>query len=168
VKKNRLCFAALVLLVMAATLMAHPHIRKSVTAALPGDVEAVVTYVTVPSNETHTTNAAAGSFLVPGGCRVKLSADLKAGNLTLPAGEHTIGVIKNSAGDWTMAVYPGRLGRGETPDKSKLIKLDSLYHKSSEKAAHMSVDISPGWGKFEGKVVLVVHFGSMSLAGAIS
>jgi hypothetical protein len=167
-KKNRLVFAALVLIVMAATLMAHPHLRKSVTAALPGDVEAVITYYTVPANETHTTKAAAGSFLIPGGCTVKLSADLKAGDITLPAGEHTIGVIKNSADDWTMAVHPGTLGRGDSPDKSKLIKLDSLYHRSAEPSAHMSVDISPGWGKFDGKVVIVVHFGSMSLAGAIS
>jgi len=168
VKKNTLCFAALALLVMAATLMAHPHLRKSVTVGLPGDIEAVVAYFTVPANETHTTKAAAGSFLIPGGCSLKLSAEVKAGNVTLPAGEYTVGVIKNSDSDWTMAVYPGKVARGETPDKSKLIKLDSLYHKSSEKSAHMSVDISPGSGKFEGKVVLLVRFGSMSLAGAIS
>ncbi len=35
-------------------------------------------------------------------------------------------------------------------------------------ADHMLIDITPGSGKFEGKAVLTLHFGTMFLAAALS
>ena len=99
---------------------------------------------------------------------LKLSAEIKAGAVTIPAGEYTIGVIKNSEKDWTMALYPGAVARGETPDVAKTIKLDSMFSSAHGPAEHMLVDITPGHGKLEGRAVLTLHFGNLFLSGALS
>ena len=99
---------------------------------------------------------------------LKLSAELKTAKATLAAGEYTIGVIKNGDKDWTLALYPGRLERGATPDSAKAIRLDSAFSSDHGTADHMLIDVTPGKGKFEGKAVLTLHFGSLFLAGALS
>ena len=149
-------------------LLAHPHFNKTITVALPGGGEATIIYNTTPANELRAAKVAVGEFVTPRQPRLKLSTEIKAGTVTIPAGEYIIGVIKNGEKDWTMALYPGQIARGEKPDVSKVIKLDSVYSESEGKAPHMLIDISPGSGKFEGKAVLTLHFGSLFLAGAIS
>lgn len=151
----------------AIWLVAHPHINKSVTAKLAGS-EATVTYNTVPANEAHVKKAAAGAFLNPRSPKLKLSAEVKAGSVAIPAGEYTLGVIKNGDNDFTMALYPGALARGSAPDMSKMLKLDSQFDTTHGKSEHLSIDISPGTGKFAGKVVLILHFGTLFLEGALS
>ncbi len=168
-RKDVFTCCLLSLLLLGGTLvLAHPHFNKTVTVSLPGGVEATITYGTTPANEMHAANAKVGEFVTPRQPRLKVSADLKAGSVTIPAGEYIIGVIKNSENDWTMALYAGQLGRGAKPETSKLIKLDSMYSSAAGKAEHMLVDISPGTGKLEGRAVLTLHFGSMFLAGALT
>ncbi len=164
---KKIYFVGLILLCTTA-LLAHPHLRKTVTVELAEGVKATVSYQTTPANETLAQHAEIGAFVVPRGPRLELSAEVKVGSVTLPAGEYTIGVIKNSGSDWTMGLYPGQLGRSDTPDMSKVIKLDSMFTSSGEPAAHMEIDIKPGHGKFEGKAVLTILFGKLSLSGALS
>ena len=156
-----------VALVAASAALAHPHFNKTVTASLPQGVEAKISYATTPANETHAENAAVGQFVTPRRPVLELSGEVTVGSATLAAGEYTIGVIKNAENDWTLALYPGRLGRGDTPDDAKVIRLDSMFSKEKGTAGHMLVDITPGDGKFEGKAVLTLHFGSLFLAGAL-
>ena len=147
---------------------AHPHFNKTITADLPGGVQAVITYNTTPSNETRATSAAVGVFTTPRAPKLKLSADLKAGEkVLLAAGEYVIGVIKNSETDWTMALYAGTLARGAAPDPTKVIKLESVFDPKIAPANHMLIDITPGHGKFEGKAVLTLHFGTLFLSGLL-
>ncbi len=169
-KKGTVSYRLFGLLLLGATFaFAHPHYNKTITVSLPGGVEATVTYTTAPANEMHAEKTAVGAFAtIPRQPRLKLSAALKAGDVSIPAGEYVIGVIKNGEEDWTMALYAGQLGFREQPDMSKLIKLDSIYSRVAWKAEHLLVDISPGTGKFEGKVVLTAHFGAMFFAGALS
>lgn len=168
-KRNLTLPCALGLILLAATLVfAHPHFNKTVTVKLPNGAELTIIYNTTPANEAHAANAAVGSFLTPRNPRLKVSTELKAGAVTIPAGEYTIGVVKNGANDFTMALYPGTIQRGATPDTSKLIKLESMFSSSAGKAPHMLIDISPGTEKFEGRAVLTLHFGSLFLAGALS
>jgi hypothetical protein len=148
-------------------LMAHPHFNKVVTVKLPGDVEATVTYQTVPSNEDRVTRASVGDFLTPRNPKLKLSKESKAGNVLIPPGEYIIGAIKNGNNDFTMALYPGSIARGERPDMAKMIKLESEFSASEGKAPHLLIDISPGSGEMEGRAVLTLHFGSLFLAGAL-
>jgi hypothetical protein len=153
---------------LGAVVGAHPHFNKTVSVALPGGSEAKVAYNTTPANEELAEGVAVGSFATPRGPRLTLSADLTVGEQTLAAGEYTIGVVRKGESDWAMALYPGRLGRGEQPDTSKLVELESAFSTSMGKAPHMLIDITPGSGSFEGRVVLTLHFGSMFLAGALS
>ena len=148
--------------------LAHPHFNKTITCALPGGAEATIAYNTTPANVTHAETAKVGEFITPRRPSLKLSADVTAGGITLPAGEYTIGVVKNGPNDFVMALYKGGLARGATPDMANVIKLDSAYSGSAGSAEHMLIDITPGKGKFEGKAVLTLHFGTLFLEGAIS
>jgi len=156
------------LVTAAAAASAHPHFNKTITVTLPSGVEAKLSYNTTPANEARAETAAVGAFVTPRGPRLELSGELTAGSQTLAAGEYTIGVIKGEDGQWTMALYPGRLGRGEEPDMSKVIELDSSYRDDVGAAEHMLIDVTPGTGSQEGKAVITLHFGSMFLAGVLS
>ena len=159
---------ALALFVSTVGLLAHPHFNKTIVVKLPAGVEATLAYNTTPANESHAKDAAVGSFLTPRRPTLKLSGEVTAGSVTIPAGEYTIGVLKNGESDWSMALYPGRVSRGQAPDTSKLIKLESMFESGAGTAGHMLIDITPGSGKFEGKAVLTLHFGSMFLAAVLS
>jgi hypothetical protein len=152
---------------VATVALAHPHFNKTVTASLPQGVDATITYNTTPANETHAQTAKVGEFITPRRPILKLSGELKTDKATLAAGEYTIGVIKNAEKDWTLALYPGRLERAATPDSSKAIRLESMFSSDKGTAEHMLIDITPGSGRFEGKAVLTLHFGSLFLAGVL-
>jgi len=161
-------FTLCAVLLAATLVIAHPHFNKTVTVKLPGGAEATITYNTTPANEANAAKQAVGAFVTPRQPKLKLSAEVKAGEVTIPAGDYVIGCIKNSEKDWTMALYPGAIARGTQPDMTKVIKLESMFSTAAGVAPHMLIDISPGAGKFEGKAVLTMHFGSLFLAGAIS
>ncbi len=161
--------AALAVLTLATNAMPHPHFNKTITADLPGGVQAVITYNTTPANETRAVDAVVGVFTTPRAPKLKLSADLKSGEkVALAAGEYVIGVVKISATDWTMALYPAPLPpRPTAPDPAKVIKLESIFDEKIAPASHMLIDITPGRGKFEGKAVLTLHFGTLFLSGLL-
>jgi len=162
-------FAVVACLGLATFVSAHPHFNKTITADLPGGVQAVITYNTTPSNEGRATSAPVGIFTSPRNPKLKLSADLKAGDkVVASAGEYIIGVVKNSDTDWTMALYNGALARGAQPDPTKVIKLESIFESKIAPADHMLIDITPGHGKFEGRAVLTLHFGTLFLSGSLS
>jgi hypothetical protein len=166
--KNVHLLAAPALALMVTNLaLAHPHLSKTITVKLPDGGDVTISYATEPSNESHTAKAAAGSFL-HAGARITLSAEVKAGAVTLAAGEYTIGALKNGDSDYTMALYPGRIRLSDTADMAMIIKLESVFSRDMGNAHHMLVDIAPGHGKLEGKTVLTLHFGSLYLAGALS
>ena len=122
----------------------HPHFNKTVIVKI-GETEAKVSFFTAPANEEHVKNAKTGAFSAGFGT-LTLSGDLKAGNMTLKAGEYTIGAIKNGDADWTMGLHQGKLGFGATPDMAKVIKLKSSYSTDHGEAAHIYFDIMPGHG----------------------
>ncbi len=159
-------FVFCLVLLTASAVIAHPHFRKT-TSVKMGDNELSISFFTVPANMTHLEGIADGEFLSPGRPSLKVSADLKAGAASIPAGTYLVGAVKK--GDsWEMVLYPGELGRDEKPDMSKVIKLDSQFNKSAEPAEHLVVDIYPGSGKSEGKAVVLIGFGTMWLDGVIS
>ena len=167
-KMNRIAPSLVFVLASAPLALAHPHFNKIINAKLPSGVEVTITYNTTPSNEMHAQNAKVGEFITPRRPMIKLSAEIKTEKQTIPAGDYTIGVIKNGEKDWTMALYPGAPARGEAPDMAKLIKLDSMFDSTKGVAEHMLIDLTPGHGKFEGKAVLTLHFGGLFLAGVLA
>jgi hypothetical protein len=168
-KPIRSTLAILVLTMLSAqSALAHPHFQKTISVKLPSGTEVTLTYMTTPANEMRAAEVKVGAFVTPRRPVLKLSAELKVGTITLAPGEYTIGVIKNGDNDWTMALYPGVLDRATTPDVAKAIKLDSVYSSTHGKVEHMLLDVTPGEGKFEGKAVLTLHFGTMFLAAALT
>ena len=168
-KPLRSTLAILVLTMLSAQgALAHPHFQKTISVKLPSGTEVTLTYGTTPANEMRAAEVKVGAFVTPRRPMLKLSAELKVGTITLAPGEYTIGVIKNGDNDWTMALYPGVLDRAATPDAAKAIKLDSVYSSTHGKVEHMLLDVTPGEGKFEGKAVLTLHFGTMFLAAALT
>ena len=166
-KKITLILSAAALLLLATALVtAHPHMRKSVTAQLDGDIEATLTYFTAPANEEHAANAKVGEFSAAF-ARLKLGGTLAVGDAKLEAGEYTVGAIKNGDDDWTLALYPGQIPRGESADMAKVIKLESAFDHDHGMANHIYFDIQPGSGPLAGKSVLIWHFGSLHLQGAL-
>ena len=152
----------------ALSAVAHPHFPKTINAKLPSGVEITITYQTTPANEMQAQNVKVGDFVSPRRPTLKLSAELKTATATIPAGDYTIGVIKNSEKDWTMALFPGTPERGKPVDMAKVIKLDSMFEGGKGTAEHMLVDVTPGHGKFEGKAVLTLHFGTLFLSGVLA
>jgi hypothetical protein len=153
---------------VATTALAHPHFNKTINAKLPSGVEVTIAYQTTPANEMQAQNVKVGDFVSPRRPTLKLSGELKTATATIPAGDYTIGVIKNSDKDWTMALFPGAPERGKPVDMAKVIKLDSLFEGGKGTAEHMLVDVTPGHGKFEGKAVLTLHFGTLFLSGVLA
>lgn len=155
-----------VCLLIAATVAAHPHFDKSIVAKLPSGAEVTITYNTTPANESHASSAPVNVFVSPRNPQLRVSAALRAGNVSVPQGTYTIGVVKNSDSSWSMALFPGT--PGGTVDMTQVIKLDSMFESSAGEAEHMLIDVTPGRGRLEGKAVLTLHFGSLFLAGALS
>ena len=151
-------------LVMSLVL-AHPHMRKSVTAKV-GDSEVTLQYFTAPINMDHVAKVGVGDFRR--GANLKVGADLMVGGATIAAGDYTVGCIRDGKKAWTMVLYPGRLGRGESPDMSKLIKLDSHFSTEMGSVDHVTFDISPGAGSLSGRAAVIWRFGDHHLTGAIS
>jgi hypothetical protein len=158
------------LVLIGTSLTAHPHFDKNIAVKLPSGQQVTIAYNTTPANEMQADRAAVGQFVTPRAPQLTLSAALKAGSVSIPAGQYTIGVIKNSPTDWTMALYPGKPASGAmtSADAAKIIKLDSLFNSNAGAAEHMLIDITPGYGKFEGKAVLTLHFGKLFLSGALT
>jgi len=169
--KRKIVLSSLVLAAVGyfsmATLSArHPHLSKTVTVKI-GNVEAKLAYFTAPANEKYVADAKVGVFSAGFGV-LTLAGDLTAGDVTLPAGDYTIGAIKNGDADWTMGLHQGKLGFNDAPDMAKVIKLSSEYTTSNGNAPHIYFDIMPGHGKQEGKATLIWHFGKHYLSGVIS
>ena len=155
---------ALLFVGISATAFSHPHLSKSLKATLPGEVEASLSYYTVPANMSHIEKIKTGGF-VPSRATLSLSGAISSGSTSVPAGEYTIGAIRGTS-DWTLALHP-KLDRGDTPDPSKLIRLESWFSTSEGTAHHSSFDVTPGHGSLEGKATLIWHFGNLYLAGVL-
>lgn len=165
-KASKIVAVAAALLLLSAVVTGHPHFQKTTTCKV-GNAEAKLEYFTAPANMEHVKNVKTGEF-VKSFAKLTLGQELTVGGTSLPAGEYQVGAIKNSDNDWTMGLHKGALGFRDAPDPSKVIKLPSMFSKNHGKAAHIYFDISPGFGKFDGKPVLVWHFGDLYLVGALS
>ena len=163
---TRLASLALALLAIAAVSFAHPHFNKTVSTTI-GEVEVSVSYNSTDANMERVAAIEAGAFVSPRGPRLNVSADVMAGDMTIAAGEYTIGVMMDDDGSWTMALHEGRIPRGEMPDMMKVMKLDSRYSEMMGTADHMLIDITAGSGDFAGRPVLTIHFGNMYLQAAL-
>ena len=163
---KRAVFVGLVLL-SAAGLMGHPHFNKRVIAILPGGIEAIMAYRTIPVNEAHLEKVQTGDIVSPRGPRLTLTGEVMAGSVKVTSGTYTVGMLKKAADNWTLVLSPGRLLKTVKPDRSKLIHLESTYSMVKEHAAHIEIDITPAPDKSR-NAVISFHFGQMLLQGVLT
>ena len=163
VKKSLLMLFCVVLIISLA--IAHPHLRKSLTVNLNGN-EVALAYITFPANMEHISLVGVGDFRW--GATLKVGGDLQAEQVTIAAGTYTIGCVRKANKSWAMVLYPGKLGRGESPDKGLLIELHSMFSTEKGNVDHVSFDIGPGSGMLTGHAVIMWRFGNHYLAGVIS
>ncbi len=163
---NRLLLLGL-FLTGSAAVVDHPHFGKTVTANLPGPVELSVRYSTVPAHELDMEGAPLGKFLNPRAPILQLSQTVRLGSTEIPSGNYTIGLIKKGSDDWILALHPGRLRQKEVAVTPNLILLNTLSSRSSGRSDHLVIDFNLGTGRFEGKVVLTLHWGTLFLAAEI-
>ena len=159
--------ALAVVLLTATALIAHPHFQKTTSAKISENVEVSLSFFTVPANMEHVAKIGAGEFVSPGLPKFETPSAITAGSASVPAGTYTVGVVKKRDSDWQMVLSPGQLAFGDSPDMAKLIELDSTFKKSNDPVDHLVVDIFPGDGKFEGKAVILLGFGTMWVQGLI-
>jgi len=154
-------------LTVTAAQTAHPHLNKTITTTLHGPVEVSVSYQTASAREIDPEASPVGRFINPWAPILSLSEDVKSGATHIPSGRYTIGLIKNGPGDWTLALHPGRLRQREVAVTPIIIPLDTLFSDSNGSSDHLVIDFSPGTGRFEGKVVLTFHLGTLFLAAEL-
>ena len=142
--------------------LAHPHVKKTVSTEISG-TNITIQYYTTPANMSHVESVAVGDFV---SSRATLTLNKNLGKLS--AGKYLIGSIRKGESDWAMALYSGQLGRGESPDQSKLIHLRSAFSTKHGTAAHVNLDLDPGSGALETSLVVVWHFGNLHLQGDLS
>ncbi len=154
----------LLALLLAVTTwgLAHPHLSKTVSVMMEGS-KATVSFFTAPANEDRLANIENGSYN-----RSTATLELEGDQAVVEAGKYSVGAIKNGDSDWTLCLYNGQLGRGESADMSKVIKLDSHYSNSMGQSDHVEFNLEAGGSDLEGRVVLVWRFGSHYLAGGLS
>ena len=149
-------------------LSAHPHFNKRVRALLPGGIQAVVSYRTIPFKEMPLEELSVGDFASPRGPRLTLTNEVMAGSSKLVPGTYTIGVLKREQNDWSMVLTEGRILQNIDPDRSRFIHLESEFSRTKQVADHMEISIIPGSGRFKGMAVIIMHFGQNLLKGAFS
>lgn len=150
-----------------AAQTAHPHLNKTITTSLHGPVEVSVSYQTASAREIDPDASPVGRFINPWAPILSLSEAVNSGSTNIPSGRYTIGLIKYGPGDWTMALHPGRLRQREVDVTPRLILLDTVFSDSNGSSDHLVIDFSPGTGRFEGKVVLTFHLGTLFLAAEL-
>jgi hypothetical protein len=161
VLKKIIPFMSLLSLSLALAL-AHPHVQKTVSTEIEG-TSITIEYYTTPANMSHVESVAVGDFV---SSRATLTLNKNLGKLN--AGKYLVGSIRKGESDWAMVLYSGQLGRGESPDQSKLINLRSAFSTEHGTATHVSLDLDPGSGPLETSLAVVWHFGNLHLQGALS
>lgn len=154
-------------LIGTASLIGHPHFNKRVIVILPGGIEAIMAYRTIPVNNTHLDKVKVGDFVSPRGPRLTLTGEVMADSVKVTSGTYTVGMLRKANNNWSLVLSPGRLLKTVEPDRSKLIHLESTYSITREHTDHIEIDITPAPG-ISRDAVISFHFGKMLLTGVLT
>jgi hypothetical protein len=98
-------------LALAALGMFHPHVNRTEVLELEKVGKIELTHITVPFNPKHLEKVEKGYIYHLGFASLKLPCDLKAGDVTVPAGEHTLAARYAGDGQWELVLFPKGLSR---------------------------------------------------------
>ena len=167
-KKRMALAASLVLVCVAGTMVAHPHFNKTVTAAVKG-LELKLTYFTLPYNAKHLEDIQEGFVFHCGRAKLNVVGDMTVGSARLGTGTYLLRAKANSADEWTLVLIPeAQAGDPQNPDMTKGIALETKTFTNQSELHHLDLNLTGGYGDTDGKLLLIVSFGSRRLEAAIT
>lgn len=167
-KKRMLFTASIVTLVAVASVVGHPHFRKTVSASVKG-LDLKVQYSTVPYNPVHLKDVKDGFLFHCGRAKVTVEGEMSSGGQKISAGSYLLRAQAKSVDDWTFYLIPeASAGDPNKPDVSKGIALETQSLTGQPNIAHLDVNLTGGHGPTDGKLVLSVAFGPRRIEGIIT
>jgi hypothetical protein len=167
-KKTIALAAGLLLACLAATMVAHPHFNKSVTAAIKG-LELKLTYFTLPYNAKHLEGIKEGFVFHCGRAKLNIVGELTVGDAKMGAGTYLLRAKAKSADEWTLVLIPeAQAGDPQNPDVSKGIALDTKSFTKQSSLHHLDLNLTGGHGESDGKLLVTVAFGTRRIEAAIT
>src|SRR5262249_40883719 len=103
--------AGLAVAAVAALGMFHPHVNRTEVLELENVGKIELSLVPVPFNPKHLENLEKGYLYHLGFAGLKLPCELKAGDVTVPAGDHTLAARYSGDGQWALVLFPRGLSR---------------------------------------------------------
>ncbi len=167
-KKRTVLAASLLLVCLAATMVAHPHFNKTVTAAVKG-LELKLTYHTYPYNAKHMEGIKEGFVFQCGRAKLNVAGEMTVGSTKLGAGTYLLRAKAKSADEWTLVLIPeAQAGDPQNPDISKGIALETKSFTKQTELHHLDLNLTGGHGDTDGKLLVSVAFGSRRIEAAIT
>jgi len=167
-KRARTGLMSCVVLLIAGSLLSHPHFRKLVIASMKG-LDFKLQYVTLPYNESRLKEVTSGFVFQCGRAKLTVEGETTSGDTKIAAGTYLLRAQAKSVDDWTLFLIPeGAAGDPAKPDLSKGMSLSTKVYTNQADVAHLDLDLTGGHGPTEGKVLLSVAFGSRRLETAFS
>ena len=167
-KKRTVLAVSLLLLCLAATMVAHPHFNKTVTAAVKG-LELKLTYFTLPYNAKHLEGIKEGFVFHCGRAKLNVAGEMTVGSTKLAAGSYLLRAKAKSADEWTLVLIPeAQAGDPQNPDMSKGIALETKSFAKQSELHHLDLNLTGGHGDTDGKLLVTVSFGSRRIEAAIT
>jgi hypothetical protein len=167
-KKTSVFVANLLLVCLAATMVAHPHFNKTVTAAMKG-LELKLTYYTLPYNPKHLEGIKEGFIFHCGRAKLNVAGTMAVGSTKLEAGSYLLRAKAKSADEWTLVLIPeAQAGDPQKPDISKGIALETKSFAKQAELHHLDLNLTGGHGDSDGKLLVTVSFGSRRIEAAIT
>ena len=167
-KKRTVLAASFLVVCLVATMAAHPHFNKTVTAAVKG-LELKLTYFTLPYNAKHLEGIKEGFVFHCGRATLNVAGEMTVGSTKFGAGTYQLRAKAKSADEWTLVLIPeAQAGDPQKPDISKGIALETKSFVKQYELHHLDLNLTGGHGDSDGKLLLTVTFGSRRIEAAIT
>jgi hypothetical protein len=171
---KRVVLGALFLVLACGIIIAHPHFAKTIMAKLQNGPEFKLEHITLPYNESHLKEVKDGFLFHCGRAKLNINKEVQSGKTKIPAGNYALRAKAKTADDWTLVLIPESAmpATGQQPDMAKMmasaLPLESKTITGHSNMDHLELNIMPGHGATDGKIVLSVGFGTRVVEGVLS
>jgi len=166
---RRIAFAILCIALVSGLVMAHPHFAKTIMAKIQNGPEFKLEHITLPYNEKHLAGVKEDFVFHCGYAKLTVNKDVQSGSTKIPAGTYALRAKATSADKWTLVLLPESAApRQGQPDLSKAMVLDSKTLTGRPNHDHLELNIMPGHGPTDGKIMVSVSFGTRTVESVLS
>jgi hypothetical protein len=155
-------------LLIAGSVLSHPHFRKTVSANMKG-LDLKLQYTTLPYNELRLKEVTPGFVFHCGRAKLTVEGETSSANNKIVAGGYLVRAQAKSLDEWTLYLIPeAAAGDPSKPDLSKGLALETNTLTKQSDNAHLDLNLTGGHGPTNGKLVLSVAFGTRKIEGVLS